>query len=148
MEETKRLQAIDGGRCEQYVHPTVGGKTPLGAFLDAFLEVVELRNDRGYSSDVMYDLQLALKECGETELAAMLMERELESRRDKKRREQEDAECQREFMHLVGVLASRPTSETKIDNFFNQGGTFNDNSGATFQPYSLPTLHQQTATDE
>lgn len=88
MEETKRLQAIDGSGCQVELHPSATGETSTRAFLKAFVEVVRLRNDKDYSGLVMHDLQLALMDCGETELARLLMAEELESRRAQLHREQ------------------------------------------------------------
>ena len=80
MEEKKRLQAIDGSRCEQYLHPAVGGKTPLGAFLATVVRNVMLLDDPDLMVKILHELQLGLMKHGELELAQLTGLLELESR--------------------------------------------------------------------
>ena len=81
MEKIKQLSTQAGGGCAEILHHAADGKPTLGAFLKLFEEVVALRGDRDYASMVLHDLQLALLEGGEFELARQVAVLELEARR-------------------------------------------------------------------
>ena len=81
MEEKKQLSTQEDGRCEDILHSADEGKTTIRAFLKSFVEVVELNDNKAYVNQVFHDLQLALMERGEMELARLTGKMELELRR-------------------------------------------------------------------
>lgn len=81
MEENKQLLAKTNGRCEEILHPTDDGKLALRAFLKTFAEVVSLDGNKDFEGKVYHDMQLALMECDEMELARQVGKMELEARR-------------------------------------------------------------------
>lgn len=82
MEETKRLQAIVGGRGTDDVYPQASGESSLRAFLQSFVDVVGLRGNREYAALVLNDLQLTLTDAGDYDLARYVGSLELQARRD------------------------------------------------------------------
>ena len=142
MEEKKRLQPTEGGRCVECMHPAASGEPPTEALVDAIpvadilQRLLALPTEKAW--EVFGGLDRLLKnitiphyeELAKT-IGAALEEKEREAARQ-----------EWEYRQQVGQMAARPTMETKIDNFYNQGGTFNDQSGAMFMPYALSDLKQ------
>ena len=140
MEEKKRLQPTEGGRCVECMHPAASGEPPTEALVDAIpvadilQRLLALPTEKAW--EVFGGLDRLLKSHPVWRKHDVSIHEALEEK------EREAARQEWEYRQQVGQMAARPTMETKIDNFYNQGGTFNDQSGALFMPYALSDLKQ------
>lgn len=147
MEETKRLQAPEGGRCVVSIHPAAVGEPPLGALEDAIpVAFIRERLLNLPNTEKAWEIYGCLDRLLKTHPAWRKQDTSISEALEEK--EREAAKQEREFKQQVGKIAARPTSEMKIDTFYNQGGTFNDQSGSLFLPYDIANLNTNNNTDE
>ena len=147
MEEKKRLQATGGGRCIVSIHPAAVVEPPLGALEDAIsVAFIRERLLTLPNTEKAWEIFGCLDRLLKTHPTWRKHDAGISEALEEK--EREAAKQEREYKQQVGEMAARPTSETKIDNFYNQGGTFNDHSGSVFLPYGIANLKTNNNTDE